>query len=292
MVRHGASWQRCRVRFVRNALALVPKAAQQLGAATSRTVFAQPEPALAQQPWRTVAAGFRTRSARRAALLDAAESEVLADLGFPPAHWRHIGSSAPLERPHREGKRRTAGVGSFPNEAAMRRVGMILAEHHDEWQGAARRQCRVLRSSLTGSMTTACDSRGVSTRAGSATGTSSNSTSWPCTAPTARRPASRSLSRWSATAAGLASEVVSATKCCAPSAYVWTRLNIGCSTVGHLRGWRTSTRQASHIHLPASTRADCAPSPYVVSSLVRIVRAPIRPPGAYTERRMVREDAG
>ena len=37
----GASWQRCRVHFMRNALSLVPKAAQQMVGATIRTVFAQ-----------------------------------------------------------------------------------------------------------------------------------------------------------------------------------------------------------------------------------------------------------
>src|SRR5450756_277829 len=35
----GAAWQRCRVHFMRNALALVPKAAAQMVAATIRTVF-------------------------------------------------------------------------------------------------------------------------------------------------------------------------------------------------------------------------------------------------------------
>ena len=39
-VLQGASWQRCRVHFMRNALSLVPKAAQQMVGATIRTVFA------------------------------------------------------------------------------------------------------------------------------------------------------------------------------------------------------------------------------------------------------------
>lgn len=134
-VLHSASWQRCRVHFVRNALALVPKAAQQLVAATIRTVFAQPEPAMARQTWRTVADGFRLRYPRVADLLDDAEDEVLAYLGFPPEHWRQIWSNNPLERLNREVKRRTDVVGIFPNEAAtVRLVGMILAEQHDEWQ--------------------------------------------------------------------------------------------------------------------------------------------------------------
>jgi transposase-like protein len=132
---HGASWQRCRVHFVRNALALVPKSAAQLVAATSRTVFAQPEPEMARQQWRHVADSFCSRYPKLAALLVDAETEVLAYLAFPAEHWRQIWSNNPLERLNREVKRRTDVVGIFPNEAAIvRLVGMILAEQHDEWQ--------------------------------------------------------------------------------------------------------------------------------------------------------------
>jgi putative transposase len=134
-VLHGASWQRCRVHFVRNALALVPKAAAQLVAATIRTVFAQPEPEMARQQWRQVADGFRPRYPKLAALLDEAEADVLAYLAFPPEHWRQIWSNNPLERLNREVKRRTDVAGIFPNDAAiLRLVGMVLAEQHDEWQ--------------------------------------------------------------------------------------------------------------------------------------------------------------
>ena len=134
-VLHGAGWQRCRVHFVRNALALVPKGAQQLVAATIRTVFAQPDAASAREQWRRVADGFRARFPRLATLLDEAEAEVLAYVTFPPAHWRQIWSNNPLERLNKEVKRRTDVVGIFPNEgAAIRLVGMILAEQHDEWQ--------------------------------------------------------------------------------------------------------------------------------------------------------------
>ena len=132
---HGASWQRCRVHFVRNALALVPKSAQQLVAATIRTVFAQPDAASARAQWRRVADGFRDRFPRLATLLDEAEPDVLAYLAFPPAHWRQIWSNNPLERLNKEVKRRSDVVGIFPNAAAvLRLVGMILAEQHDEWQ--------------------------------------------------------------------------------------------------------------------------------------------------------------
>jgi len=138
-VLQGASWQRCRVHFMRDALGLVPKSAQQMVAATIRTVFAQPDPAAAREQWRRVADMFRPRFARLADLLDAAEADVLAYLAFPSGHWRQVWSNNPLERLNKEVKRRTDVVGIFPNTAAVTRlVGCILAEQHDEWQAARR----------------------------------------------------------------------------------------------------------------------------------------------------------
>ena len=134
-VLYGANWQRCRVHFVRNALALVPKAAQQLTAATIRTVFVQPDAAKTRHAWRQVADGFRPHHAKLAMLLDDAEADVLAYLTFPSEHWRQIWSNNPLERLNREVKRRTDVVGIFPNEPAIvRLVGMVLLEQHEEWQ--------------------------------------------------------------------------------------------------------------------------------------------------------------
>lgn len=134
-VLHGASWQRCRVHFLRNALALVPKAAQQLVAAAMRTVFAQPTAEAAVAQWRQVAEGFRSRFPRVAALMLDVEDDVLAYRAFPSAHWRQIWSTNPLERLNKELKRRTDVIGIFPNPAAVvRLVGAVLAEQHDEWQ--------------------------------------------------------------------------------------------------------------------------------------------------------------
>ncbi len=123
------------VHFVRNALAYVPKGAQEMVAATIRTVFAQPDGAAAREQWRRVADTFRPRFGRLAELLDAAEADVLAYAAFPAAHWRQIWSNNPLERLNKEVKRRTDVVGIFPNPAAATRlVGAVLAEQHDEWQ--------------------------------------------------------------------------------------------------------------------------------------------------------------
>jgi len=138
-VLQGASWQRCRTHFMRNALALVPKAAQQMVAATIRTVFVQPDPQAAREQWRRVADSFRSRFPKLAQLLDDAEADVLAYLGFPTEHWRQIWSNNPLERLNREVKRRTDVVGIFPTDASIvRLVGAVLAEQHDEWQVSRR----------------------------------------------------------------------------------------------------------------------------------------------------------
>jgi transposase-like protein len=138
-VLHGATWQRCRVHFVRNLLGLVPKSAAEMVAATVRTVFAQPDAASAREQWRAVADRLRARFPKAADLMDEAEADVLAYLAFPKGHWRQIWSNNPIERLNKEVKRRTDVVGIFPNPAAVvRLVGAVLSEQHDEWQVARR----------------------------------------------------------------------------------------------------------------------------------------------------------
>jgi putative transposase len=127
------------VPFVRAALAVVPKRAQQLVAATIRTVFVQPDAAAARRTWRAVADRFRGRFPRLAQMLDEAEDEVLAYLAFPYAHGHQSWSNNPRERLNKEVKRRTDVVGIFPNPAAVvRLVGSVRAEQHEEWQVARR----------------------------------------------------------------------------------------------------------------------------------------------------------
>jgi transposase-like protein len=131
----GASWQRCRVHFVRNALAQVPKREAGFVGSSIRLAFGQLDAATTHEQWRRVADGFRLHYPRLATLMDEAEADVLAYLPFPHEHWHQIWSNNPLERLNKEVKRRTDVVGIFPNqEAIIRLVGVVLAEQHDEWQ--------------------------------------------------------------------------------------------------------------------------------------------------------------
>jgi putative transposase len=130
-----ATWQRCRVHFMRNALAHAPKGQRQMVAALIRTVFAQDTEVDARRQWRAVADQLRAKFPKLAALMDDAETDVLAFMTFPKAHRLQIHSTNPLERLNAEVKRRTDVVGIFPNEAAITRlVGALLLEQNDEWQ--------------------------------------------------------------------------------------------------------------------------------------------------------------
>lgn len=130
-----ATWQRCRVHFLRNALAHAGKGQRQMVLAMINTVFAQDSQEAAIKQWRTVADQLREKFPKLAALMDKAESDVLAFMSFPKSHRVQIHSTNPLERLNAEIKRRTNVVGIFPNEPAITRlVGALLLEQNDEWQ--------------------------------------------------------------------------------------------------------------------------------------------------------------
>lgn len=130
-----STWQRCRVHFLRNALAHAGKGQRQMVLAMINTAFAQDTPEAAKAQWRVVADQLREKFPRLATLMDEAETDVLAFMSFPKAHRVQIHSTNPLERLNAEIKRRTDVVGIFPNDAAITRlVGALLLEQNDEWQ--------------------------------------------------------------------------------------------------------------------------------------------------------------
>jgi putative transposase len=135
----GTSWQRCRVHFMRNLLAHIPRGDQAMVAAAVRTIFAQPQQAAACQQLQEVYKAMCPRWPKAAELLAEAEEDILAYMVFPQEHWKRIYSNNPLERLNKEIKRRTNVVGVFPNEqAVIRLVGAILSEQADEWEVARR----------------------------------------------------------------------------------------------------------------------------------------------------------
>jgi transposase-like protein len=134
-----ATHQRCRVHWMRNALAHAPAKQRSAVAAMLRTIFAQETGAEAIAQWTVVADALREKQPKLGALMDASREDVLAYMDFPREHWPQIASTNPLERVNREIKRRADVVGIFPNDdAIVRLVGALMLETNDEWTVARR----------------------------------------------------------------------------------------------------------------------------------------------------------
>jgi len=142
----SATWQRCRVHFMRNALAHAGKSGRRVVSAFIATAFAQDTPETAKSQWRSVADQLRSSVPKLSALMDSAEEDVLSYMTFPTQHRTKLHSNNPIERLNGEIKRRTEVVGIFPNEEAITRlVGAILLEQNDEW-AVQRSRCMTLES--------------------------------------------------------------------------------------------------------------------------------------------------
>ncbi|AVV45395.1 IS256 family transposase [Streptomyces sp. P3] len=136
----GAAWQRCRVHFVRDVFSVIERGSGEMVAATIRTIFAQTTGEQVRTQLNVVADMLGRQFPQvKKMLLDAA-TDITAFADFPPAHWKKIWSTNPLERLNREIKRRADVVQVFPNPAALDRLAAaVLAELHDEWQVFDRR---------------------------------------------------------------------------------------------------------------------------------------------------------
>ena len=110
----SATWQRCRVHWMRNALSYVAKTHQSMVAAALRQAFIQPDRAQASQTLRHVADQLRQKWPKLAGFMDESETDVLSHLDFPEQHRAKIHSTNPLERLNKEVKRRADVVGYFP----------------------------------------------------------------------------------------------------------------------------------------------------------------------------------
>ena len=131
----GATWQRCRVHWMRNALAYVPKGQHSMASASLRQAFLQEDAEKAHQVWRAASDGMRQRWPKLGVFMDDSEHDVLAYMGFPEQHRAKLHSTNPLERLNKEVKRRADVVGIFPSEQSiLRLIGAVLLEQNDEWQ--------------------------------------------------------------------------------------------------------------------------------------------------------------
>ncbi|AKA01198.1 transposase [Streptomyces noursei ZPM] len=136
----GAAYQRCRVHFLRNVFAVIPKDAAEMVAATIRTIFAQPTAEAVRAQLDTAADMLGRQFPKVRTTLLEAKADLTAFADFPERHWKKIQSTNPLERVNREIKRRVDVVQIFPNPDALERLTTaVLIEMHDEWIAFPRR---------------------------------------------------------------------------------------------------------------------------------------------------------
>jgi len=133
----SATWQRCRVHFMRNVLANAGKSGRRVVSAFIATAFAQETPEAASTQWRAVADQIRPKVPKLAAILDDAEPDVLAYMTFPKEHSAKLHSTNPIERLNGEIKRHTdvIGVRRLTPERRRHRPPRrsLLLEQNDEW---------------------------------------------------------------------------------------------------------------------------------------------------------------
>ncbi len=130
----GASWQRCRTHYAVNLMACTPKTSWPWVKTLLHSVYDQPDADSVHAQFDRLVDTVTEKLPKTAAHLDAARADLLAFTAFPKQLWRQIWSNNPQERLNREIRRRTDVVGIFPNrDSAIRLVGAVLAEQHDEW---------------------------------------------------------------------------------------------------------------------------------------------------------------
>lgn len=130
----GCPWQRCTVHFIRNMHGHCKKGQRNMVSAALREVFNAEDLADAKERSTSVIERLAATVPKVAALLEAAEEDLLAFYRFPAAHWSKLRSTNNIERVNKEIARRSDVVGIFPNDAsAIRLVGALLIEQNDEW---------------------------------------------------------------------------------------------------------------------------------------------------------------
>ena len=135
----GATWQRCKVHFLRNVASAVPKLHAPAVLAVVKSIFLQPTRETARDAVNHALNVLEPRFPSVAAKLRAAENDVLAYLDFPVDHWRSISSTNAIERVNAELDRRAKVVGIFPNtDSLLRLFTAVLQDQHDEWQDGRR----------------------------------------------------------------------------------------------------------------------------------------------------------
>ncbi len=130
----GASWQRCKVHFMRNILAHVSHKDKQAFAGKLKQIWLAPDEKTARKRANALAEEYEKRFPKAIATLEDGLDDSIAFFSFPRLDSRKISSTNMLERLNKEIRRRTRVVGIFPNpDSYLRLVTTYLMEYAEDW---------------------------------------------------------------------------------------------------------------------------------------------------------------
>jgi putative transposase len=133
----GASWQRCKVHFMRNILAKIPHRSKENFAAELKQIWLAPDAKAARKRADSLAEEYEKRFPEAIQILEDGLEDSLQFYSFPALDSRKIASSNMLERLNKEIRRRTRVVGIFPNpDSYVRLVATYLMEYAEDWSDA------------------------------------------------------------------------------------------------------------------------------------------------------------
>jgi transposase-like protein len=133
----GASWQRCKVHFMRNILAKIPHRSKENFAAELKQIWLAPDAKAARKRAGSLAEEYEKRFPEAIQILEDGLEDSLQFYSFPALDSRKIASSNMLERLNKEIRRRTRVVGIFPNpDSYVRLVATYLMEYAEDWSDA------------------------------------------------------------------------------------------------------------------------------------------------------------
>ena len=132
----GAAWQRCAVHLMRDRMREAGswQLRRRVGRIVSQ-VFRGRDAATVTAMYHAARDMLEGCCPREAAILEEAESDALAYLDFPPAHWKRLRTNNVQERTNREIKRRSRVVQVFPSTGSLVRIaGAVMREQDEMWQ--------------------------------------------------------------------------------------------------------------------------------------------------------------
>ena len=131
----GASWQRCQVHFMRNAMKKVSPSERKALAAALKEVFGSGDMEKAVRRAKELVQEIGARKPKLADWIETGIGDCLTVFSFPDSHRTRLRTTNMVERLNKEIKRRTSVIEIFPSEqSAERLIGALLIDQDEKWQ--------------------------------------------------------------------------------------------------------------------------------------------------------------